>query len=132
MAFDPKDPSFFDLDAVDKELARVTEICDGCRRCHRLCPSFDFMLEQGDAHEGDVSKVTAADYRRIVDLCWQCKRCFNHCPDTPPHRWDIDFPRLMLRAKAARAKGEGVSWQDRWLGNTDALGSVGSAAAPLA
>jgi Fe-S oxidoreductase len=90
------------------------------------------MLERVDAHEGDVAKVTSADYRRIVDLCWQCKLCFNHCPYTPPHRWDIDFPRLMLRAKAARAAEEGVSWQDRWLGNTDAVGGLGSAAAPLA
>ena len=89
------------------------------------------MLERVDAHEGDVSKVGAADHRRIVDLCWQCKLCFNHCPYTPPHRWDIDFPRLMLRAKAARAAGEGVSWQDRWLGHTDALGTLASATAPL-
>jgi glycerol-3-phosphate dehydrogenase subunit C len=112
-------------------MARVTEICDGCRRCHRLCPSFDFMLERVDAHEGEVSKVSSADYRRIVDLCWQCKLCFNHCPYTPPHRWDIDFPRLMLRAKAARAAGEGVTWQDRWLGNIDTLGPLGAATAPL-
>ena len=83
------------------------------------------MLERVDAHEGDVAKVTTADYRRIVDLCWQCKLCFNHCPYTPPHRFDIDFPRLMLRAKAARAKAEGVSWQDRWLGSTDTLGALG-------
>ena len=132
MPFDPRDPSFFDVQAVEKELARVTEICDGCRRCHRLCPSFDFMLERVDAHEGDVAQVTRADYRRIVDLCWQCKLCFNHCPYTPPHRWAIDFPRLMLRAKAARAKEEGVTRQDRWLGDVDRVGSFASAVAPLA
>jgi hypothetical protein len=50
----------------------VAEVCDGCRRCHRLCSSFEFMLDRVDAHEGDVAKVTTADYRRIVDLCWQC------------------------------------------------------------
>jgi glycerol-3-phosphate dehydrogenase subunit C len=131
MPFDPRDPAFFDPQAVEVELARVTEVCDGCRRCHRLCPSFDHMLERVDSHEGDVSKVSSTDYRRIVDLCWQCKLCFNHCPYTPPHRFDIDFPRLMLRAKAARAKEEGVTLQDRILGNVDALGTVGSATAPL-
>jgi Fe-S oxidoreductase len=131
MPFDPGDPAFYDSAAVHKELARVTEICDGCRRCHRLCPSFDHMLERVDANEGDVAKVSAADYRRIVDLCWQCKLCFNHCPYTPPHRFDIDFPRLMLRAKAARARAEGVTRQDRWLGNVDAVGVLGSATAPL-
>jgi glycerol-3-phosphate dehydrogenase subunit C len=131
MPFDPRDPAFFDTALVEKELFRVTEICDGCRRCHRLCPSFDHMLERVDAHEGDVSKVDAADYRKIVDLCWQCKLCFNHCPYTPPHRFDIDFPRLMLRAKAARARKEGVARQDAWLGNVDAVGALGSATAPL-
>jgi glycerol-3-phosphate dehydrogenase subunit C len=131
MSFDPRDPAFFDTQAAEKELARVTELCDGCRRCHRLCPSFDHMLERVDAHEGDCSKVVSADYRRIVDLCWQCKLCFNHCPYTPPHPWQIDFPRLMLRAKAARAKAEGVTRQDRWLGNADAVGRLGSATAPF-
>jgi glycerol-3-phosphate dehydrogenase subunit C len=131
VGFDPRDPAFFDVAAVEKELARVTEICDGCRRCHRLCPSFDFMLERVDEHEGDVSKVATADYRRIVDLCWQCKLCFNHCPYTPPHRFDIDFPRLMLRAKAARAKAEGVTRQDRFLGDIDRNGPRAAAVAPL-
>jgi Fe-S oxidoreductase len=91
------------------------------------------MLDEAvDKNDGDVSKITPGDYRKIVDLCWQCKLCYNHCPYTPPHHWEIDFPRLMLRAKAARAKAEGVSWSDRWLGNVDALGALGCATAPLA
>jgi glycerol-3-phosphate dehydrogenase subunit C len=110
----------------------VTEVCDGCRRCHRLCPSFDFMLERVDDHEGDVSKLAPGDYRRIVDLCWQCKLCFNHCPYTPPHRFDLDFPRLMLRAKAARVKEEGVSLPDRVLGDVDRVGAMATATASLA
>ena len=81
------------------------------------------MLDDAvDKNDGDIAKVTSADYRKIVDLCWQCKLCYNHCPYTPPHKWDIDFPRLMLRAKAARAKEEGVTRQDAWLGNVDAVG----------
>lgn len=132
MTFDPRDPKFWDGAAVDKELRRVTEICDGCRRCHRLCPSFDHMLERVDAHEGDHAKLTDGDFRRVIDLCWQCKLCFNHCPYTPPHRWEIDFPRLMLRAKAVRAKKEGVTFQDRWLGAIDTVGPLAAATAPLA
>ena len=132
MPYDPRDPAFFDVKAVEQELARVTELCDGCRRCYRLCPSFDYMLDDAvDRNDGDIGKITSTDYRKIVDLCWQCKLCFNHCPYTPPHKWDIDFPRLMLRAKAARAKAEGVTRQDRWLGNVDAVGTLGSMTAPL-
>ncbi|HET8644754.1 MAG TPA: heterodisulfide reductase-related iron-sulfur binding cluster, partial [Vicinamibacteria bacterium] len=133
MTFDPRDPSFFDPQAAEKELARVTSLCQGCRRCHRLCPSFDYMLDEAvDRNDGDLDRITSADYRRIVDLCWQCKLCYNHCPYTPPHSWDIDFPRLVLRAKAARARVEGVTRQDAWLGSVDSLGALGSATAPLA
>ena len=132
MPYDPREPSFFDPKSVEKELARVTELCDGCRRCYRLCPSFDFMLDEAvDKNDGDISKITASDYRKIVDLCWQCKLCFNHCPYTPPHKWDLDFPRLMLRAKAARVRAEGIPLQDRFLGNVDLVGAIGSATAPL-
>ena len=132
MPYDPRDPDYFEPRAVERELARVTELCDGCRRCYRLCPSFDYMLDQAvDGNEGDIAKVTSADYRKIVDLCWQCKLCYNHCPYTPPHKWDIDFPRLMLRAKAARVRAEGLTRQDAWLGNVDAVGAFGSALAPL-
>ena len=81
-------------------------------------PSFDYMLDEAvDTNDGDVAKITSADFRKIVDLCWQCKLCYNHCPYTPPHQWDIDFPRLMLRAKAARVEGRG----------RDAAGRAGSA-----
>ena len=133
MPYDPRDPGYFDTAAVEKELARVTELCDGCRRCYRLCTSFDYMLDVAvDGNDGDISKIGSGDYRRIVDLCWQCKLCYNHCPYTPPHAWNIDFPRLMLRAKAARARAEGVTRQDAWLGNVDALGALGCASAPVA
>jgi Fe-S oxidoreductase len=110
----------------------VAGLCDGCRRCHRLCPSFDHLLDVAlDGNAGDVGKITGGDYRRIVDLCWQCKLCYNHCPYTPPHPWEIDFPRLMLRAKAARARSEGVTREDAFLGDADAMGALGCATAPL-
>jgi Fe-S oxidoreductase len=132
MPYDPRDPAYYDPAAVEKELARVTELCDGCRRCYRLCPSFDYMLDVAvDGNDGDLSKVRSADYRKIVDLCWQCKLCYNHCPYTPPHAWSIDFPRLMLRAKAARAESEGLTRQDAWLGDVDAVGALGCATAPV-
>ena len=71
------------------------------------------------------------DVKEVVDLCYQCKLCFNHCPYTPPHRWEVDFPRLMLRARAAQARQSGVSLQDRMLGNADLVGKLGSLDAPL-
>jgi glycerol-3-phosphate dehydrogenase subunit C len=130
---DIKSSEFWDLAAVDKELRRVYDICGGCRRCLPLCPSFRVLFDRMDVEEvdGDVDKLPAADVKEVVDLCYQCKLCFNHCPYTPPHRWEVDFPRLMLRARAAQARRSGVSLQDRMLGNADLVGKLGSLAVPL-
>ena len=35
----PVDPA-----QLDKETLRIYEICDGCRRCFNLCPSFNTLL----------------------------------------------------------------------------------------
>lgn len=133
MALDVRSPEFWRLDRVDAELRRVFDICNGCRRCITLCPSFKDLFQSLDTDEvdGDAEKLPAGALRRVVDLCYQCKLCFNHCPYTPPHRWQVDFPRLMLRARAARARQEGVSLQDRFLGNTALVGRLGSLTAPL-
>jgi len=90
------------------------------------------MFKRIDAAGEDASVLTAADNKHIVDLCYQCKLCYNHCPYTPPHAWNIDFPRFMLRSKAVDVKERGgVSRQDRALGDTDSVGKFGSALAPL-
>ena len=131
--FDIHAAEFWDPAKVDAGLRRVYDICAGCRRCVGLCPSFKVMFDRidADAVDGDVAKLPAADVKEVVDLCYQCKLCYNHCPYTPPHRWQVDFPRLMLRARAAEARRKGVSLQDRLLGNTERVGKLGSLTAPL-
>jgi glycerol-3-phosphate dehydrogenase subunit C len=131
--FDIRTPEFWDRADVDGELRRVYDICNGCRRCLPLCPSFKVMFDRIDVDEvdGDVEKLPARDVKEVVDLCYQCKLCYNHCPYTPPHRWAVDFPRLMLRARAADARANGVTLQDKFLGNADLVGKLGTATAPL-
>jgi Fe-S oxidoreductase len=132
-AFDIRSPAFWDPAAVDAELRRVYDVCAGCRRCLPLCPSFKVLFDRldVDAVDGDVEKLPRADVKEVVDLCYQCKLCFNHCPYTPPHRWAVDFPRLMLRARASEARARGVRFADRLLGNTELVGRLGSWTAPL-
>jgi Fe-S oxidoreductase len=133
MTLDIRQAEFWKLDAVDTELRRVYDICSGCRRCLPLCPSFKVLFDRLDteAVDGDVEKLPARDVKEVVDLCYQCKLCYNHCPYTPPHRWQVDFPRLMLRSRSAEAKQKGVTLQDRFLGNTELVGRLGSWTAPL-
>jgi Fe-S oxidoreductase len=134
MAFDLDSQSFWQEPEVEAELKRVFDICNGCRRCFNLCPSFTDLFSRLDAEavDGEAEKLGPADLGSVTDLCYQCKLCFNHCPYTPPHRWDIDFPRLMLRSKAVQVKRDGVSLQDRILGQVDWMGRIGTLLAPLA
>src|SRR5690606_15369168 len=68
------------------------------------------------------------------DHCWQCKLCYIKCPytaDEGAHEL-LDFPRLMLREKAQRARRNGVSVVDGILGEPQLIGAAGSgAAAPM-
>ncbi|HEV8307410.1 MAG TPA: heterodisulfide reductase-related iron-sulfur binding cluster [Methylomirabilota bacterium] len=133
--FDIRAPEFWSRPALDTELRRVFDVCNGCRRCLPLCPSFKDLMASLDREEvdGDAERLPGADTQRVVDLCYQCKLCYNHCPYTPPHRWMIDFPRVMLRARAVQVRERGgVTLQDRVLGNTDLVGRLGTAVAPLA
>jgi Fe-S oxidoreductase len=87
-----------------------------------------------DGHDGDVSAMTPAEQDRVVDECYQCKLCYPKCPYVPPHEWQLDFPRLMMRANAVRhAAGLPVRERitDQVLARTDLLGRVSTAAAPL-
>lgn len=121
-----------DSKQLEKETLRIYEVCDGCRRCFNLCPSFNTLLDRIDAYEGDVAKLTPADHHRVVDECYYCKLCFNHCPYTPPHHYEIDFPHLMVAWKKRLAAERGVRLRDRLLIMTDTIGRFGGATASVA
>jgi Fe-S oxidoreductase len=71
----------------------------------------------------EVDGVAKADYMKVVDQCYLCDLCYmTKCPYTPPHEWNLDFPHLMLRAKAVKFKKGEVSTRDKFLSDTDGLG----------
>ena len=120
-----------DPQQLEKDTLRIYEICDGCRRCFNLCPSFNTLLEGIDRHDGHVEKVMTAEHQRVVDECYYCKLCYNHCPYTPPHQYSLDFPKLMVLWKQRFAAERGVSWRDRLLVQTDLIGRLSTIAAPF-
>ena len=125
--FDPSSPGFFDPTGVETELRRVADICHTCRRCYNLCPSFDVLFRAFDRPEvdGEVDRMPAADLAEFSDLCYECKLCIPHCPYYPPHRWDVDVPRLVLRDRAARVRHEGKpALRERVLASVDGLGAA--------
>ena len=124
-ALDWQNPDFYNQASLDKELERVFDICHGCRRCVSLCGAFPTLFDLVDASPTlEVDGVNKADFMKVVDQCYLCDVCYmTKCPYVPPHSWNVDFPHLMLRAKAVKFKKDGISLRDRFLSNTDLLGS---------
>ena len=97
-------PEFYEASALEKELERVFDICHGCRRCFNLCNAFPTLFDAVDASAtGEVAAVDRKAFWEVVDHCYLCDMCYmTKCPYVPPHPWNVDFPHLMLRAKAVR------------------------------
>ncbi len=107
-------------------MERVFDICHGCRRCVSLCQSFPTLFDLIDATaDGEVHGVAQEDYAKVVDQCYLCDLCYmTKCPYVPPHPWNVDFPHLMLRAKAIKfGKGERRRGE-RLLASTDVHGQL--------
>jgi glycerol-3-phosphate dehydrogenase subunit C len=108
--------------------------------CVGYCGTFPSVF---DAVDRDIDRgrsegaenLVAEDFSRASDLCWQCKLCYIKCPYTQDEGATelVDFPRLMSREKAQRARRDGVAWVDQVLGEPGIIGSLGSGrAAPIA
>lgn len=106
MEYNPNTDTYWDESALAQDMKTAFDICNGCRLCFSLCPSFPDLFKSVEAHDDNVDLLTDEEMARPADLCYQCKLCYMKCPYIPPHRFDLDFPRLMLRSKAIRAKKE--------------------------
>lgn len=107
-------------------MERVFDICHGCRRCVSLCQSFPTLFDLVDESPTlEVDGIKKEDYGKVVDHCYLCDLCYmTKCPYVPPHEWNVDFPHLMLRAKAVKFRKGEVKTRDRILTSTDAVGRL--------
>lgn len=122
------EPRFWDREDLNSELERVYDICHGCRRCVNLCNAFPTLFDLVDESDTmEVDGVDVADYSKVVDQCYLCDLCYlSKCPYVPPHEWNVDFPHLMLRAKAINYKQGESKFRDRLITSTDLIGKVAS------
>ncbi len=125
-ALDWQNPDFYNEESLFKELERVFDICHGCRRCVSLCQSFPSLFDLVDESDTmEVDGVAKEDYWKVVDHCYLCDLCYlTKCPYVPPHEWNLDFPHLMLRAKAFKFKQGDVKLRDKILTSTDLVGKL--------
>lgn len=121
-------PEFYNQDALNNELERVYDLCHGCRRCVSLCNAFPTLFDLVDESSTmEMDGVEKQDYWKVVDQCYLCDLCYQtKCPYIPPHEWNIDFPHLMLRAKAVKFKQQGAKVSEKILASTDAVGKLAS------
>ena len=119
-------PDFYNEQALNEELERVYDICHGCRRCVSLCNSFPTLFDLVDESETmEVDGVAKNDFIKVVDQCYLCDLCYlTKCPYVPPHEWNVDFPHLMLRAKAVKFRKGDVKRRDKILSSTDTVGKL--------
>lgn len=127
-ALDWNNPDFYNEASLHKELERVYDICHGCRRCVSLCHAFPTLFDLVDESPSlEVDGIKKADYWKVVDQCYLCDLCYmTKCPYVPPHEWNVDFPHLMLRAKAVKFKQGHTSTRDKILSSTDTVGKLAS------
>ncbi len=125
---DWKSKDFYDETRLFDELHRSFDICHGCRRCVSLCTSFPTLFDLIDEGKtGELDGVEKQDFWKVVDKCYLCDMCYmTKCPYVPPHPWNLDFPHLMLRAKAVKFRKGETSFRDKLLSSTDAVGKLAS------
>lgn len=136
-AVDPGDERYWDARDLEAEMRRTFEICHGCRMCVGYCGTFPDVFARVD-RDIDVRGASGAEllddaaFTSATELCWQCKLCYIKCPYTRDegHAWNLDVPRLLMREKAQRARRNGVTVQDRALGEPQLLGQL--TAGPMA
>jgi glycerol-3-phosphate dehydrogenase subunit C len=125
---DWKNPEYRDEPKIVAEMDRVFEICHGCRRCVSLCNTFPSLFDLIDAGpSGEIDGVPKEKFWDVVDQCYLCDLCYVvKCPYVPPHPWNVDFPHLMLRAKAFQFEEGRMKHpvRDRALSSTDRNGRL--------
>jgi Fe-S oxidoreductase len=121
-----REPEYGDEGALLHELERVYDLCHGCRRCFSLCNAFPLLFDAIDeSSTGELDGVDRKVFWEVADHCYLCDMCYmSKCPYVPPHPWNIDFPHLMLRAKAFKFRRGDVGGRERVLSATDAVGSI--------
>ncbi len=129
-----RDEDFHDEAKLDAEMRRVFDICHGCRRCFNLCDSFPRLFDLIDASPtGELDRVASDGFKPVVDACTLCDMCFmTKCPYVPPHEFNLDFPHLMLRYRAAEFRRDGIPAVDREIAKTDRNGRWAGRVARLA
>src|SRR2546423_1545350 len=124
---------FYNEQKLDAEMRRIFVLCPPCRRCFNLCDSFPRLFDLIDnGPTGEIDGLKSEDFPRIVEACTLCDMCFmTKCPYVPPHPFNVDFPHLLLRHRAAEVKKGNKDFTQRQLAEMDRNGRLAVPIAPV-
>lgn len=116
------------------EITLAARTCNGCGVCReqddavRMCPIFRFTPREEASPRAKANLVRGvltgqlpedmllhADAKQVADLCVNCHQCRLDCPA------EVDIPKLMMEAKAAYVKTNGLPWDAWWSSRIDML-----------
>lgn len=120
-----------------EEIAHAARICNGCGACRstspdvRMCPIFHLAPREEASPRAKANLVrgvltgnlpedtlVADACKEVADLCVHCHMCRLECPA------NVDIPKLMLEAKAAYVRTNGLPLHDRLLARIDTLAAL--------
>jgi len=119
------------------EIAMAARNCNGCGVCRsqdasvRMCPIFRFSPKEESSPRAkanlvrsvltgrlDVDMFGSDEFKQIADLCVHCHQCRLECPAS------VDIPKLMVEAKGAYVRSNGLRPSDWALAHIDLISSI--------
>ena len=92
----------------------------------RLRPRAKANLIRGMLNRNiDLGRLATDAFKEVADLCVHCHSCRLECPA------GVDIPKLMMEAKAAYLRTNGMPFADWIMTRLDLVASIGRLAAPL-
>jgi glycerol-3-phosphate dehydrogenase subunit C len=61
-----QEPGFYDEAAPNAELARVCDVCHGCRRCVSLCNTFPTLFDLVDNSPTSIRHTTQRSWSSVI------------------------------------------------------------------
>ncbi len=120
-----------------EELMDAARLCNGCGACRstspevRMCPIFRLAPREEASPRAKANlirgiltgrlppdEVLDDACKAVADLCVHCHMCRLECPA------NVDIPKLMLEAKAAYVRTNGLAFHDRLLVQIDRLAGL--------
>ena len=121
-----------------QRVAEATAACNRCGECRaqspqtRMCPIFRLLPSEEASPRAkanlirgiltdniDPGRLATDDLKDVADLCVHCHSCRLECPA------GVDIPKLMMDAKAAYLRANGLSVSDWVMTHLDLLASIG-------